>query len=79
MAGRFFLRMIRMGFSCARSTPTRVIQPKAPSFFEAMLGAKRSFGTSLPVAAGPGAVVSASFCGGRTPLVFAGPVASVCG
>ncbi|MEO7588317.1 MAG: S49 family peptidase [Arachnia sp.] len=50
-----------------------------PSGFQALLGASRAAGASLPLAElGEGHRVSTSFCGGSTPLVFAGDLAGVC-
>lgn len=51
-----------------------------PTGLEALLGATRSVGSALPVAElGDGQRVSTAFCGGFTPLVFAGDIAAVCG
>lgn len=58
---------------------TQVVTAKAPSAFEALLGMTRAYGASAPVTAKPGTVVSASFCGTTSPLVFAGPLSAVCG
>ncbi len=58
---------------------TVVQMVQAPSGLEALLGAKRPAGSALPIAElGEGHRVSASFCGGSTPLVFAGDLATVC-
>lgn len=52
----------------------------APSGLEALLGASRVIGTSLPIAElGEGHRVSTAFCSGITPLAYAGELAQVCG
>ena len=58
-------------------TVVEILQP--PSGLSALLGATRPAGASLPIAElGEGHRVSTSFCGGSTPLVFAGDLAAVC-
>ncbi len=53
---------------------------RQPTGLEALLGASRSVGSALPVSElGDGHQVSTAFCGGITPLVFAGELAAVCG
>lgn len=52
----------------------------APTGLQAILGATRSQGSSLPIASlGAGHRVSATFCGGNLPLAYAGELALVCG
>lgn len=60
---------------------TRVEAVRAPTAWESLLGATRTFGQAPAVEQGAGIVpaVSKAFCGGGQPLVFAGEVASVCG
>lgn len=53
---------------------------EGPTGLEALLGASRAMGTSLPIAElGEGYQVSTGFCGGQTPLVFTGKLSAVCG
>ena len=54
---------------------------RAPSAWEALLGAERADGTAPKADQGDGIVpgVSAAFCEARQPLAFAGDLASVCG
>lgn len=60
---------------------TRVEAVRAPSAWEALLGAERAFGTAPAVDQGPGISpdVSAAFCAGGQPLVFAGDLPAACG
>lgn len=52
-----------------------------PTAWESLLGAERSYGTSLPApqVEGVAAVVSQSFCSSTAPLAFQGDLAAVCG
>lgn len=60
------------------NTLVQVASP--PSGLQALLGAKRPMGSALSIAElGEGHQVSASFCGGNSPLVYAGELSLVCG
>lgn len=56
---------------------TRVVATRLPSAFEAIFGVRRPVGQAIPISGSE--PVSARFCDGRGPLVFAGDLATVCG
>lgn len=60
---------------------TAVVRLAAPGAFESLFGIERVWGQApaLEPTAGELPFINASICGGRTPLVFTGDLAAVCG
>ncbi|GAB3822551.1 hypothetical protein GCM10028820_33420 [Tessaracoccus terricola] len=60
---------------------TAVVRLAAPGAFESLFGIERVWGHSpaLEPAAGEVPFINAGICGGRSPLVFTGDLAAVCG